>query len=603
MSNRIDTFRRATGATMRAMAGLREIAVEFSRGPARLLDATVHLPLPSKGLEYPEVARIRGAADTIALRFRHHDPTLHGVHAPAEETARALFDLMEEARYEALGAQRMAGVAGNLGAVLEERCDALGVAEVCARDDATLPEALRLFVREAMTQAPPPQSASRLVDLWRPYLGHKTGTLPAELTRTMHDQRAFAAVAKQVLTKLGFTADPGPDQQEYPQDTSQRNDKPEHCTGDDMSKPSATVPHPQEDVDASIPEDDSEGINDEFDIAREYLERELAAAQNEESRSSPGAHGSADSQVYRAYVTDFDEVVDAADLCPGAEMHQLRVCLDEQLTHLHGLIARLANRLQRRLLARQARRWAFDLESGVLDAGRLARIVANPAYPLSYKREEETDFRDTVVSLLIDNSGSMRGRPITIAAISADILARTLERCGVKTEILGFTTRAWKGGASRERWLNEGKRPRPGRLNDLRHIIYKSADTPWRRARKNLGLMLREGILKENIDGEAVLWAHQRLSARPEQRRILMVISDGTPVDDATLSANASDYLERHLRQVIEHIEKRSPIELLAIGIGHDVTRFYRRAVTLDNAEQLGSTMMDKLAELFEKRL
>ena len=303
---------------------------------------------------------------------------------------------------------------------------------------------------------------------------------------------------------------------------------------------------------------------------------------------------------YRAYTRAFDEEISAEDLCDIDELSRLRQQLDQQLQNLQGVVSRLANRLQRRLMAQQTRAWEFDLEEGMLDAGRLARVVVNPMQSLSYKRERDTDFRDTVVTLLIDNSGSMRGRPITVAAMCGDILARTLERCAVKVEILGFTTRAWKGGQSRDRWVHDGKPRNPGRLNDLRHIIYKSADAPWRRARRNLGLMLREGLLKENIDGEALLWAYRRLLNRPEHRRILMVISDGAPVDDSTLSINPGNFLERHLRDVIRDIESRDTVELIAIGIGHDVTRYYRRAVTIVDAEELGGTMMQKLSELFD---
>ena len=304
---------------------------------------------------------------------------------------------------------------------------------------------------------------------------------------------------------------------------------------------------------------------------------------------------------YRPFTARFDETVGAEELCEPEELDRLRGYLDKQLSHLQGVVARLANRLQRLLLAQQNRAWEFDLEEGLLDPARLSRVIVDPLHPLSFKREKDTDFRDTVVTLLLDNSGSMRGRPITVAATCADILARTLERCGVKVEILGFTTRAWKGGQSREAWLAAGKPPNPGRLNDLRHIVYKAADAPWRRARKNLGLMMREGLLKENIDGEALDWAHKRLLARSETRKILMMISDGAPVDDSTLSVNPGNYLERHLRWVIEDIETRSPVELIAIGIGHDVTRYYRRAVTIVDAEELGGVMTEKLAELFEE--
>ena len=306
---------------------------------------------------------------------------------------------------------------------------------------------------------------------------------------------------------------------------------------------------------------------------------------------------------YKVYCNTFDEIVEADDLCDAEELTRLRAYLDKQLANLQGVVARLANRLQRRLMAQQNRSWDFDIEEGILDTAKLMRVIIDPMHPLSFKVEKDTQFRDTVVTLLLDNSGSMRGRPITVAATCADILARTLERCGVKTEILGFTTRAWKGGQSREKWLGGGKPANPGRLNDLRHIIYKAADEPWRRARRNLGLMMREGLLKENIDGEALIWAHNRLLGRPEQRRILMVISDGAPVDDSTLSVNSGNYLERHLRQVITDIEGRSPVELIAIGIGHDVTRYYKRAVTIVDAEELGGAMTEKLAELFDDKV
>lgn len=329
----------------------------------------------------------------------------------------------------------------------------------------------------------------------------------------------------------------------------------------------------------------------------------MVRAKKKISRESrrPPTHGDAPSRVsdYKAFTNKFDEMILAEELCDAEELERLRAYLDKQLQHMSAIVARLANRLQRRLMAQQNRSWEFDLEEGVLDPARLSRIIMDPQQPLSFKREKDMNFRDTVVTLLLDNSGSMRGRPITVAATCADILARTLERCGVKVEILGFTTRAWKGGQSREAWLQAGKPANPGRLNDLRHIVYKAADAPWRRARRNLGLMMREGLLKENIDGEALDWAHKRLLARSEQRRILMMISDGAPVDDLTLSVNPGNYLEKHLRSIIEEIETRSPVELIAIGIGHDVTRYYRRAVTIVDAEELGGAMTEKLAELF----
>jgi cobaltochelatase CobT len=360
-----------------------------------------------------------------------------------------------------------------------------------------------------------------------------------------------------------------------------------------------------DEVEAAAEEADAgEGEASEADADDILDDAELSDARESGEARRPEAPWSNLAPIadYRAFTQKFDEIVRAEELCDIAELDRLRSYLDKQLAPLQGAVGRLANRLQRRLMAQQNRAWDFDLEEGIIDVARLSRVVVDPFHPLSFKAERETEFRDTVVTLLLDNSGSMRGRPITVAATCADILARTLERCGVKVEILGFTTRAWKGGQSREAWLQAGKPANPGRLNDLRHIVYKSADAPWRRARRNLGLMMREGLLKENIDGEALAWAHSRLVGRTEQRKILMMISDGAPVDDSTLSVNAGNYLERHLRHVIEEIETRSPVELIAIGIGHDVTRYYRRAVTIVDAEELAGAMTEKLAELFEER-
>jgi cobaltochelatase CobT len=428
------------------------------------------------------------------------------------------------------------------------------------------------------------------------------------LKDTLANQDAFARAARQLIRdlKLGDeSSDLQDDDQEDSQD-QENADGQSNETGDDQSDSSESQGYGaqgEETEDASEQDDASETTADQA-----QTEMQMGSGDEEEPGRAerpwlpPGALSNEPlGQQYHAYTVKFDEIVDADQLCDAEELGRLRNHLDQQLSHLSGVIGKLANRLQRRLMAQQNRSWDFDLDEGTLDAARLTRIITNPMHALSFKKEKDTNFRDTVVSLLIDNSGSMRGRPITVAAMSADILARTLERCGVKVEILGFTTRAWKGGQSREQWLGAGKPANPGRLNDLRHIIYKPADAPWRRARKNLGLMLREGILKENIDGEALLWAHNRLLPRPEERKIMMVISDGAPVDDSTLSVNPGNYLERHLRDVIDWIETRSPVELVAIGIGHDVTRYYRKAVTIVDADQLGGTMMEQLASLFDE--
>ncbi|HYC02938.1 MAG TPA: cobaltochelatase subunit CobT [Azospirillaceae bacterium] len=604
----IEQFKRATAATVRAIAAKGELVVGFTAEPPGVSGARVRVPMPARDLNPRDVAHVRGAADSAALRLRHHDAGIHARRMPTSETARQAYDAMEQARCEALGARAMAGVAANLDAALDEKYRRQGYDRVQTRDDAPLSEVMRLLAREAMTGEPPPPAAQGAVELWRSWVEEKVGRDLTGLARTMGDQDLYAREVRRLLTDLDMEVGADPETEEEEGEEQENDEQSPDDASDQQSQSDAEQDagdsqgsQPQEQQDAPT-EEQQQGESEEGD-------RQMGDGTGSEDPGSPGTpwrperdrRNEPDPAGYKAYTTQFDEVVDAPDLCDPDELSRLRLMLDQQLQHLQGMIAKLANRLQRRLMAKQTRAWNFDLEEGILDAARLARVVVNPVLPLSFKMENDTEFRDTVVTLLIDNSGSMRGRPITIAAMSADILARTLERCGVKVEILGFTTRAWKGGQSRESWIKDGKQPQPGRLNDLRHIVYKSADAPWRRARKNLGLMLREGILKENIDGEALMWAHQRLIARTEQRRILMVISDGAPVDDSTLSVNSGNYLEKHLRQVIDFIETRSPVQLVAIGIGHDVTRYYRRAVTIIDAEQLGGTMMEKLAELFDE--
>ncbi len=600
--SRVEEFRRVTGATMRAISRAPELNAVFAPGQHGVSGADARLPMPSRELPREEVAQLRGEADSIALKLRHHDAKTNARVTPQGDSARAVFDAVELARVEALGARSMVGVAENLSAALDEQCRQRGYQRLTEREPGQLPAAMRLLAREAMTGAPPPPSARRLMELWRPALDDKVRQDLAELPELMSDQRSFAKAVRQLLTDLDV--DLGVEEPDSTQEESEgegdSEDKPQSQQGEGGESEKA------ESVSAMEGQDGEPGEDDGAEQAASETEMEVKGESGEDRPGRPGRppwsgeHGR-NEPAYQVYTTEFDEVVDAAELCDPVELSRLRQMLDQQLVHLQPVVSKLANRLQRRLMAQQSRAWEFDLEEGMLDAARLARVVANPVLPLSYKREKDTEFRDTVVSLLIDNSGSMRGRPISVAAMSADILARTLERCGVKVEVLGFTTRMWKGGQSREKWIGSSKPANPGRLNDLRHIVYKPADAPWRRARKSLGLMLREGILKENIDGEALLWAHARLIARPEQRRILMVISDGAPVDDSTLSVNPGNYLERHLREVIEWIETRSPVELVAIGIGHDVTRYYQRAVTIVDAEQLGGTMMEKLAELFDE--
>ncbi|WP_084437684.1 cobaltochelatase subunit CobT [Niveispirillum irakense] len=605
----LESFKRATAATVRAMADRRDLTVGFSAEPAGVSGARVRVPLPPRDLNSREVATVRGAADAAALRLRHHDAAIHAHRLPQSDQARQSYEALEQARVEAIGALEMRGVAGNLEASLEEKYRKAGFDRIQDREQVPLADALRLLAREAMTGATPPASAAGAVHLWRDTVEQKLGTALSDLAGLIHDQDAYAKAVRRLLSDMDMDVGADPtDEDEGAEDKA--SDEAPQDGGEDDSENQGGQQQSGEDDSQQMTEQQRRQVREEEAASAdegEQGEGEMAEGEGSEEPGSPSTQphhdrrNEPDPAAYRAYTTAFDEVVDAADLCDADELARLRLMLDQQLQHLQGMISKLANRLQRRLLAKQTRSWEFDLEEGMLDAARLARVVINPMTPLSFKRENETDFRDTVVTLLIDNSGSMRGRPISIAAMSADILSRTLERCGVKVEILGFTTRAWKGGQSRERWIADGKPANPGRLNDLRHIIYKAADAPWRRVRRNLGLMLREGILKENIDGEALLWAHNRLVMRPEQRRILMVISDGAPVDDSTLSVNHGSYLEKHLRQAIDWIETRSPVELVAIGIGHDVTRYYRRAVTIVDAEQLGGTVMEKLAELFDE--
>jgi cobaltochelatase CobT len=597
-----DSFRRATAAAVRAIAEREDVDVVYGAEPPAVGGTRVRLPQLSRELGEAEAAQLRGAADAAALRLRYHDDALHARLRPSSDRARAVFEGIEQARVEALGAQRMAGVAANLAAHLEERYRRQGFAHVGERDEAMLADAVRLLAREALTGAAPPPSTRRMLGEWRPYLEGRIGRDFLELQRHLQDQGAYAKAARQLIRDLDIEL--GDLQDEAEEDDSAADGQDSEQGDSDAEGGEGGASGAEGALEAGVPDDQAE----EDAAAASEVEGELMPGTGEDDPGRPGRPGyqprpnpKDDALHYRPFTADCDEIVEAAGLCDADELTRLRTLLDQQLASLQTVISRLANRLQRRLMAKQTRAWEFDLEEGLLDTARLSRVVTNPVYPLSYKREKETNFRDTVVTLLIDNSGSMRGRPITVAAMSADILARTLERCGVKVEILGFTTRAWKGGQSRERWIAAGKPQNPGRLNDLRHIIYKAADAPWRRARKSLGLMLREGILKENIDGEALLWSYQRLMGRHEQRRILMVISDGAPVDDSTLSVNPGNYLEKHLRDVIADIEGNSEVELIAIGIGHDVTRYYRRAVTIVDAEQLGGTMLEKLAELFDE--
>jgi cobaltochelatase CobT len=597
----IDEFRRALAGAARAIARDPEIEVIFASETGPVSGKTARVPSPGPSLQSQLVAEARGAADSVALRLRHHDDRLHLSQAPLDPDARAVFDALETARFEALGARTMDGVRGNLAELTEARVRGDAILRARSADEVPLSTAIGLLARERLTGEAPPLGAKSGLELVTPWIEEKAGVELDALALTIDDQAAFARVAKRLQEDLELAAE-ADETQEPPEAGGEDDDGDDGDSGDGDDETESGSSSEKTEMRAEQVEEEGEG-----DMAPEEMELgddELADGddRSENSLSAPARRNwdLSPQTDYKPFTTRFDEAVEADELCDEEELTRLRAYLDQQMGGLHNVVTKLANRLQRRLMAQQARSWEFDQEEGLLDSARLARVVVNPMHSLSYKIERDTEFRDTVVGLLIDNSGSMRGRPIAIAAICADILSRTLERVGVASEVLGFTTRAWKGGQSRELWLSEGRPSNPGRLNDLRHIVYKRADEPYRHARRNLGLMMREGLLKENIDGEALLWAHNRLIARAEERRILMVISDGAPVDDSTASANGGAYLERHLRQVIEWIERRSTVELVAIGIGHDVTRYYSRAVTIMDAEQLGGAMIEQLARLFE---
>jgi cobaltochelatase CobT len=604
-------FKRAVAQAMKAISGEPELTVSFSGDSPALTGNKARLPQVGHAPDADEIAVTRGVADAFSLRLANHDDALHARYRPAGKHARSVFEAVEQARVEAIGSNNLPGMKQNLSAMLDQRYKrraALPPGEAKSEakgdsNDAPLEDALALLVRERLTGDRPPETAAEMVDLWRPWIEDKAKRYLDDLEGAIDDQQRFARMSRDLIAALDMADELGDDpdeSEENQEDQDQGEGESEDQAESDQQEQVAASEDMQEgegDSEESLEESgeiDSDQVPDDMDA-------EEAPQGDKPWRPQLPFSNMAREDFYTVYTNQFDEEVNADELCDHEELTRLRNYLDKQLSNMQGVVARLANRLQRRLMAQQNRSWDFDLEEGVLDAARLSRIVTDPFAPLSFKVETETKFRDTVVTLLLDNSGSMRGRPITVAATCADILARTLERCGVKVEILGFTTRAWKGGQSREKWLASGKPASPGRLNDLRHIVYKAADVPWRRARRSLGLMMREGLLKENIDGEALIWAHNRLLGRPEARRIMMVISDGAPVDDSTLSVNSGNYLERHLRQVITEIETRSPVELIAIGIGHDVTRYYKRAVTIVDAEELGGAMTDKLAELFDE--
>ena len=604
--NPADPFKKALAEATKVLANNPELTVNYTVDPSGISGDSIRLPQISRRMSREEVLIARGTSDALALYHRYHDDKTHARYAPeGGGIAQEIYEAMETARCEALGARDMPGTAGNIDAKIGAEADRLGFNELTDKSDAPLAAAAGYLIRNLATGRELPAGAQNVLNLWREFLETQTQNTIENVSGQLEDQSQFAKLARQVITDLGYGDQLGND----PDDINEDEEEQYQDETDDDNDPDSSGDEDSQEEDSEANPEQSQEEQQDAGQASVALEDETSDDMSEETElpegespiepPAPQPISEADPN-YKVFKSDYDEEVHAEELAEPVELERLRAYLDQQLEPLKGAVSRLANKLQRRLQAQQNRSWLFDLEEGILDAGRLARVVANPTTPLSFKMEQDTEFRDTVVTLLLDNSGSMRGRPISIAAICADVLARTLERCNVKVEILGFTTRAWKGGQSREGWLNDGRPQQPGRLNDLRHIIYKGADAPWRRSRPNLGLMMKEGLLKENIDGEALEWAHRRMTARTEQRKILMVISDGAPVDDSTLSVNPANYLEKHLRDVIDMVERRKAVELLAIGIGHDVTRYYERAVTITDVEQLAGAMTEQLAALFD---
>ena len=605
--SKISEFQNATASTLKAIAfnNINEREISFLGENNTFNSNEIKLKKISDNLDKDTIAKTRGESDKIAIKLKYHNIQLHSRLKPTSDLASEIFNFAEETRIETLGVNKYSGIKKNLNDLIEDKFKTNLITPPGGDDKTSFLNALHLYLREQLSGSKPPSNSSKVMRLWNTWLEKRIGKIIPELKQTYQDQENFAKKTQDLLhalrSEIGDIENNEGNQDSENSENSEDNSESEEQDNSSQSdaeedEGDSTETGMEESADSS--EVDSDVIDADSDTDMGDGDDEI-----ESSPFTGKNFFEKNLNKYKVYTNLYDEIINATDLCDSDELFRLRKSLDKQLETLQGAVSRLANKLQRKLQARQNRTWEFDLEEGMLDAAKLARVVTQPLSPLSYKIEKEMNFRDTIVTLLIDNSGSMRGRPITIAAITADILARTLERCGVKVEILGFTTKAWKGGQSREKWIEEGKQTNPGRLNDLRHIIYKSADAPWRRSKNSLGLMLREGILKENIDGESLIWAHERLLNRFEERKILMVISDGAPVDDTTLSANSGNYLEQHLKSVISYIENKSNIELIAIGIGHDVTRYYKKAVTLTDAEHLAGAVTEQLADLFDENL
>ena len=577
--NIVESIKEAVSSASRAISENPEIEINFGG---------MGSSLPNPPSSYGELASFRGKADSLACIDRFRDKTIH-VDAGTQRL-NSLMQEMENVRVEVLGSKKYPGIASNINAKFEEKCS---LYESFEDKEDVLEVALEGWLRKLFLPDISSQKPSKLVKDWEKEFEDKGSLFKKELIDSLEDQIKFAEISRTLLKALAIEEIEPMSEEDQQEDDS---DNEEQNTEDDSEEES------NENAESS--DQDSQEGSEETEAEAGDVDEDAIVDENQEIVANQSwlesLVGQTSNFTYKVYTRAFDEEVTAEDLCSPEELQRLRKHLDQLMGSSKGTVSKLAHRLQRFLMAQQNRSWEFNKEEGILDSARLHKIITDPLTPLSYKIEKDTEFRDTSVSILVDSSGSMRGRSMTVAAICADIISTTLERCNVKTEVLGFTTKQWKGGDSRKMWMEDGKPENPGRLNDIRHIIFKSADTPWRRGQKNFGLMLREGLLKENVDGEALIWAHDRLSRRMEQRKILMVISDGAPVDDSTLSTNQTNFLDLHLRQVIHSIETQSEVSLIAIGIGHDVTRYYKNAVTIHRAEELGGAMLEQLTDLFK---
>jgi len=585
-----ERFKSAVSSTVKVISENFDLDIKFGNSISSKKNS-LNLPEIANLKKIQDVTNLRAFADSAALKIKHTNKKIYQENEPEGTMGKALYAIAEKIRYEKLGSDKLKGVKNNLVQCYESKFKNKKIDEIKTESDVPINEAFELYLRNHFFKIKQEPIKKKVLSYWKDLFDKGLKSNLKELDNLLENQSKFGQLISELINNLDFE-----DQNSKEKEKKQQNSDESTNPDDDKEESEFSQKQEQEQSDSSnlsVYENNMEIFSENKDDQQMEFERDANLYKDNKKNISE--------EKYKIFTNKYDEIKEAEKLDTEEEILRLRKSLDQQLTNLQSLVAKLANKLQRQLLAKQNRSWEFDLEEGMLDSSKLSRIIIDPFHPLSYKMEKETEFKDTIVTLLIDNSGSMRGRPISVAAICADILSRTLERCSVKVEILGFTTKNWKGGKSREKWNLENKPSYPGRLNDLRHIIYKSADKPWRQSKKNLGLMLKEGLLKENIDGEALLWAFKRISTRKEERKILMVISDGAPVDDSTLSVNSGDYLEKHLKQTVKWIEENSNIEILAVGIGHDVTRYYKRAIKIADVQELGDVMINQLTKLFSE--